>query len=483
MPNKIGYAACRLFTDQRRTCAVICCAVLSFILFSLSACSDSASDNKNSWAWTVPAHPFMAANGRSNVHNDAYMTDTYSIAGPADDNLNLTFTNMNRICITIAFNHRGSIETLCTGADSRRAVYLMDPSTLGIMDSYELPAGTDLGAAGAGYFYLDNLDRMVVPTTNKHVYRFDVAGDPPLFRLETDFDLTALPDPLHIVSILPDWNGLLWFVTQEGVVGILNEGAPPKTFSLTHMDGSVTVSEGIHNSFAVDETGGVYIVSDYAIYRFDADADGNPTVTWREEYDRGTRQKPGQFVQGSGTTPTLIGRDYLTITDNAEPRMNVLVYKRRKEVTGSRLLCQVPVFRDGASATENSLIAFGNSIIVENNYGYTKAVDFIGKMSEPGVTRIDFFPDGHYDIVWNSSEVAPSVVSKYSSVNGIVYTYTKDTDGWYFTGLSGDTGKRVFRKKVGGDELRFNNHYSGIAIGPDGSAYVGTVGGIVRLGP
>src|SRR5207244_12923000 len=26
---------------------------------------------------SVPTHPFMAANGRSNIHDDAYMTDTY----------------------------------------------------------------------------------------------------------------------------------------------------------------------------------------------------------------------------------------------------------------------------------------------------------------------------------------------------------------------------------------------------------------------
>ena len=30
----------------------------------------------------VPRHPFMAANGRSNVHNDAYQTDTYRNSGP-----------------------------------------------------------------------------------------------------------------------------------------------------------------------------------------------------------------------------------------------------------------------------------------------------------------------------------------------------------------------------------------------------------------
>ena len=30
-----------------------------------------------------PRHPFMAANGRSNLHDDAYMTDAYAVAGPA----------------------------------------------------------------------------------------------------------------------------------------------------------------------------------------------------------------------------------------------------------------------------------------------------------------------------------------------------------------------------------------------------------------
>ncbi|TMA57017.1 MAG: hypothetical protein E6J75_08490, partial [Deltaproteobacteria bacterium] len=30
----------------------------------------------------IPQHPFMAPNGRSNVHDDAYMTDTYVGSGP-----------------------------------------------------------------------------------------------------------------------------------------------------------------------------------------------------------------------------------------------------------------------------------------------------------------------------------------------------------------------------------------------------------------
>ncbi len=94
-----------------------------------------------------------------------------------------------------------------------------------------------------------------------------------------------------------------------------------------------------------------------------------PQVRWAAAYDRGTRQKPGQLSQGSGTTPTLIGKDLVAITDNAEPRMNVLFYKRDGNAR-NRLLCKAPVFAAGASATENSLVAAGHSVIVENNYGY-----------------------------------------------------------------------------------------------------------------
>jgi hypothetical protein len=32
-----------------------------------------------------PQHPFMASNGRSTIHNDAYMTDTYRVGGPLGD--------------------------------------------------------------------------------------------------------------------------------------------------------------------------------------------------------------------------------------------------------------------------------------------------------------------------------------------------------------------------------------------------------------
>jgi hypothetical protein len=431
--------------------------------------------------WEAPQHPYLSANGKSNLHNDAYMTDSYSTRGPEGDHLKLTFFSIPRVFITIAFDRQGRIVTLGTGIDSKRAVYLLTPDSMKVIDSYELPAGTDLSISGAGYFYVDHKDNIILPTTNKHIYKLSIAGNPSKFTLLTDYDLTSLSDPCHIVSVLPDWKGRLWFITEEGFVGIVNDDGTFNVMSLTHHDGEIEIQEKIGNSFAVDETGLVFIVSDHALYGMEADENNRPTIIWREAYDRGEKKKPGQLMQGSGTTPTLISDDYITITDNAEPRMNVLVYKRNRKVYGDRLLCKVPVFTEYASANENSLIAFHNSIIVENNYGYTKAVDLVGKFTEPGMARIDFEPDGSFEVIWDVDVVIPSAVSKVATGNKTVYTYTKESDGWYLTGLDMNTGTKKFSTRAGSDELTYNNHFSGIALGPDGSAYIGCVGGIIRF--
>ncbi|NEE49099.1 hypothetical protein G3M55_31420, partial [Streptomyces sp. SID8455] len=108
---------------------------------------------------------------------------------------------------------------------------------------------------------------------------------------------------------------------------------------------------------------------DHALYSFTADADGTPRIQWRQTYDRGTGTKPGSVNQGSGTTPDLFGTggEYVAITDNADDRMNVLVYRRGMDVPADRrLVCSVPVFGSGRSTTDNSLISWGDSLVVEN---------------------------------------------------------------------------------------------------------------------
>jgi hypothetical protein len=431
----------------------------------------------------APRHPYMAPNERSNIHDDAYMTDAYTGPGPLGRGLTRRSTFHARECASVTFDSRDRIVTICVGLD-RPELVLMDPVSLKALARFPLPprepgAGNPFqDFTGGGYFYLDHRDRAVIPTTTRHLLVVGLT-DGPAWRVERDVDLNgAIERGDKITSVLPDWSGRIWFVTQRGIVGTVARDAPTiRTFD---------TREPITNSFSVDETGGVFIVSDGALYRFDAAPDGTPKVTWRETYENSGVQKPGQVSPGSGTTPTLMANGLVSITDNAE-QLHVAVYRRARMVSGPRFVCRVPVFARGRGSTDNSLIAAGGAIVVENNYGYTgPGATQLGRSTEPGLERVDVTPDGKgCRRVWRSNERAPSVVPKLSLSNGLVYTYTKDPseqqeDVWRFTALDFRTGQTVY-KALSGEGLGFNNNYAPITLGPDGTAYVGVMGGLVRL--
>src|SRR3954467_3883166 len=54
------------------------------------------------------------------------------------------------------------------------------------------------------------------------------------------------------------------------------------------------------------------------------------------------------------------------------------------------------------------------------------------------------------------------------------------TDPWYLTALDWRTGETVYRALAGRGPL-YNNNYAPVTIGPDGTAYVGVLQGIVAL--
>ena len=428
-----------------------------------------------------PQHPFMAANGRSVIHGDAYMTDTHAVPGPLGHEVESGSTFQVGECATLTFDRQGRIVTLCVRLRDR-FLTLLDPVTLDRLATFDLPpralrlGGLFTDFSGGGYFYLDHRDRVVIATTTRHVYVVAVGDDD--FEQVDDIDLSGVVGPDDAInSVLPDWDGRLWFVSTDGVVGFVpRSGDEPQ---------AVELDEGIENSFAVDETGGVYVVSDRALYRFEVGGDGAPRVSWREEYPNTGEQKPGQTDDASGTTPTLLGERWVAITDNAE-QMAVSVYRREEGFRGRRLVCSQPVFEPGQSATDNSLIGVGRSLLVENNYGYSgPGATFFGGTTEPGFTRVDLDRDGRgCRIVWESEVRAPSVVPKLSLDTGLVYTYVKppnaDSDPWYLTALDFRTGETEWMA-LAGRGLGFNNNYAPITLGPDGSAYVGVIGGLVRL--
>ena len=438
----------------------------------------------------VPRHPFMAPNGRSNVHNDAYQTDTYRRLGPLGRHPRMFSQSVDGagglgLCgITIAFDRRGRLVTLCVATTSVQ-LRLLDPRTLDTIASHQLPdrvippGVSPFQATGGGYFYVDQRGRAVV-SLGRQI--FVVAFRRGSWRRQRTYDLSSvIPVDDQAGSALPDWSGRLWFVTRRhGIVGSLD----PKSGRIL---GTRRTGEAIGNSFAVDETGGVFIVTDRAQYRFDARRSGAPKVTWRVRYDNIGVKKPGQFDAGSGTTPTLMGRRYLSITDNADPMQVVVMRRARRLPRGQRrVVCEQTVFRKGASATENSIIATGRSMIVENNYGYFPPPDATsnGNTTTPGVERVDVRRGGRgCRRVWHSNEISPSTVPKLSLASGLIYLYTKPKgtpDAWYVTAIDFHTGRTVWRRLMG-TGLLFNVHYAGLAISPGGVLYSGVLGGTVAL--
>jgi hypothetical protein len=442
-------------------------------------------------ATKAPQNPFMAKDPKSNIHNDTWMTGTYNWPGPLGRNLVSDSGSANNgICSTIAFDKRGRIVTVCVSTIAPPQARIIDPDTLEVLDTFDLPDAPKVddtpnyqNFSAGGYFYLDNQGRLVIPTRENRIIILGQTPDGSQFQLIDNLDVTSVVDPAteRMNSALPDFQGDIWFVVkQTAEVGIMD--------SRTEEIGVLDLPGEIQNSFTVDR-GAVYVATSKRLYRLGKTKNGKPKIDWSAKYRNNGKQKPSKVDAGTGTTPDVMTGGYVAIVDNADPE-NIVVYRTAKKLRGKkRKVCEVPVFNKGASATENSLITTGRSIIVENNYGYTDifAPDAGSVVTKAGFARVDIRKDGKgCRKIWTNKTVrAPSVVPKMSSKTGLIYAYTRPPDpsgsqGYYWTAMDFRTGKTVWNKYAGSGFF-FNNNYAGLGLGPDGTAYLGVVGGIVSL--
>jgi hypothetical protein len=475
-----------MFGRRVRTGVVVSAiALLTVATFGATTTATARPTATARQAAVAPQNPFLAANPFSNIHNDTWMSNVYSIAGPTRGATIARGGTPAWLCGSLTFDRAGQIVSVCITAGAPPQAQIIDPTTLKVLATYQLPtAPTPPGTAlfqnfgGGGYFFLDQHDRVWTATRTRHIFVLAIRAT--RFVKVADYDLTRYlrPDE-ELTSALPDFRGHIWFVSKRGgVVGVLD----PRTgrVRVTHADAE------IENSFAVGRHG-VYIVSARSMYRFALRRGGRPVVVWRVRYRNSGIHKPGQVDAGSGTTPTILPGGYAAITDNADP-MDVVVYRTAAKLARgrSRVVCQVPVFHKGASDTENSLIGSGRSLVAENNYGYLGfTAPNANALTAPGFARVDIDGDGRgCHRAWQTFDArAPSVVSKLSTKTGLIYTYTRDPGAsapWSWTAISLRTGRTAFTVPAGTGVLA-NNNYAGIALGPNGSAYLGTIGGISEL--
>ncbi|MFD1812043.1 hypothetical protein [Rhodococcus gannanensis] len=444
--------------------------------------------------------PDVGPAGTSLMHGDLASTDSTPNAGPGPNGRLVASSVPGGVCAATFVGSDGMPVSLCTQyvgvsplAFAVPTVKLFDPVTAAPIASIQLTKG---GLLGGVYGYLDGSDRVVVAdgagVVNKVAHR-RAAGGAWEMVVDERVDLSAhIPDGDAITSLAPDYEGGMWFVTTNGLVG------------LAAADGQVTThqlpaGEKLTNGLSV-RPGGVSVLTTKALYEMRAGDGGALSVVWRAPYTAGTVRKPGNLGPGSGTTPTYFGPggdDWVAIVDDAiTPEL--IVYRS----DDGSVVCQMPAFETSGQGTENSPMAWGNSLVIPSTYGFAYPELSVPGPSEPaqadfigGMTRIDVGEDG-CNRVWESND-RMATLPKLSKGDGMIHALAYGESGSgssgsadsglqqvgpvYYTAVDFETGERRAHTKVGDGPIDEPTQLTG-TIAPDGSLWQATFGRMLKIG-
>lgn len=461
-----------------------------------------------------PANPFLGPPGAATMHGDAESSDTTPWPGPGPGPVDARYVPLMGACPTILQGADAMPMALCTNIIGREpVVHLLDPDTGDSLASLTLTKGSLLGGV---YAYVDHEDRLVMVDGNTDMLRIGHSRGPDgAWRLTVD-STTPLADAVTghcgggdcdaVNSLMPDRDGNVWLASALGVIGVVQPDGAVRTTRLA--------GEQIANSISTSPLGAA-VTTDHATYLFTANESGEPVELWRRAYDRGTARKPGQLSWGSGASPTFFGPahgdEYLAITDNADSQESLIVYRAATGAT----VCEVPIFRPGASGTEDSPIGSGNSVFLTSTYGYPyPALPEGAGPSNPasapiagGMTRIDVNAAGDgCEVVWENA-VRSSAVPRLSLEDGLIHTISRDPllpgggsstgsggtgsgmdmvtgalDSYHYTAIDAATGEVRTRQQVGTSAAVDTLEMVGM-ITPDRVMYQGTITGLLRIAP
>jgi hypothetical protein len=448
-----------------------------------------------------------------------------------------------------------------TGADA--AIVKFDHETFEIIDWYvpgdrEVdPPNFTLGLSGA-YTAIDSENRFIVGRTRFVSFFVDSVEGDRLSPIELE-KRVFMPDEVFcnesdvIAGMSLTYDGQLAFATELGNLFVIPSDADPNDLGeipviSTNQD-CATADEAaleiVSNSVAIDENGGIYVLTSVAMYRFDWDGSAL-SLAWRAEYQSAEEvPSPIRLGPGSGSTPSLMGTAadddrFVVITDGLG-LMNLVLFWR-DEVPADwdpiapgkdpRIACEIPIdFGTGATEaiSEQSVAVRGYSAVVVNDLLSNPTINppsmlALGALAQNsvsaleggipdkapfGLERIDWDPETRTcETVWANSEVSvPNGIPSISHGSGLVYGAGQRNGQWGLEGLDFETGESRLWVEAGSGSCRpelmmvlsilpgvaevlevvpnscENSFYAATTIGPDGTVYQGTLNGVSRYVP
>jgi len=434
-----------------------------------------------------PANPFMGPPGTATMHANAASSDATTNSGPGAGAVSILNQTFDAVFPTILSGTDGLLISVATKwSDQTPYVYLLNPVTLGPLASMKLVKSNTSDLAGGIYSYLDNEQRLVLVNANGDLQRISHSQQGGgAWQLTVDSSVPiGYPD---VVGLVPDYQGRVWFTTAQGTSG--TSGAVVGYYNPTTNQTSsfaLPAGEQVANSIS-SSPAGVAVASTSALYLFGAGASG-PEELWREAYDNGPARKPGQLSWGTGATPAFFGPstgyEYITITDNASPQENILVYS----TTSGTLIGSVPFLLSGTnSGNEDAAIAVGSSVYYPSTYGYSYPASAESGTSVPasapfvgGMQRVDVLPGGSgLTTVWQNQAIASASEPRLSLADNLIYTVGLDTTTGIYSliTINPDTGEVVSRTPYG--SAAGDNPLQMVSmISPSGVLYQGTERGL-----
>jgi hypothetical protein len=310
----------------------------------------------------------------------------------------------------------------------------------------------------------------------------------------------SLPPNVHGKAIVFNisYDGFIIFITDKGEVGAID-----LLFKRLETLRLPLVNDEIawHNQFALDEDGGIYIVTTKQMLRVNW-RNAKLSLGWQAPYDfvgDGPTSKlaGGQSIEGSGTTPTLMGSgkmDKLVLVVDGHNSANMVAFWRDKipqdwssikgrdqRIAAVTALPYARYLDEGNAildyqAVENSPCAWGYDIACAQYNGFAQKCN-----PTPGVQKLTWHPESRtLSVAWSTNKINFNNVLTYSAPTNLVYGTGRKNCDYFFWAVNWTTGAIEIEQKLGADK-RFNDQGCGNQVSDDGSLVYSGAEGIILI--
>ena len=461
----------------------------------------------------LPQNPGLAPNNWSGSHQDSYCSESVGLWGPTSDSLRVIVkSNPYGFTPVMGCNAQNQLIGMAvSNGVFHIIVFDTDCNILTANVTGTVFSGVSSLSFAGGYFFLDKNENAIVvgnntllalPTKNV-VQKKEVYALTPLWTSADIVKAVTGKNDNTLYSSLPVWgqSDLYWCLVAgkydvqhqtDGTSVTITESAYIAVVRVTPStrkpkpgsDMSTTVPTTVmaqkklntpfpqyaNNTIAATEEGVVFVTNGLdasgkctsGFCYLVSYTSGTITVQWQSDYSNIGLLKAGQANVGSGTTPTVMAnpsdstKKLVVITDNANPKMNVVVYDHS---TGAKV-SETPVFSKMRSCNEASVIGVNGAVFAPNNFGHTLSP--LGSQyvaNETGLAKLELdVPNNSAEEIWSQQHYTFFAMNMLARESGIIFAHSADwydevsaTEGpvYYILAIDSYNGRVIWRIPIG----------------------------------